>query len=73
MRKPYPKSDPLYGRYGLGVFVQDLGPTCGTVLNHNGSPPGGYAALMYSTPDGRVMLHHRPGLFHWKGTGWNAF
>ncbi|MEV4116673.1 serine hydrolase domain-containing protein [Nonomuraea sp. NPDC049695] len=56
MRKPHPKSDPLYGRYGLGMFVQDLGPTCGTVLNHNGNPPGGYAALMYSTPDGSKTL-----------------
>ncbi|MEO3801402.1 serine hydrolase domain-containing protein [Nonomuraea sp. B1E8] len=56
MRTPHPKSDPLYGRYGLGMFVQDLGPTCGTVLNHNGSPPGGYAALMYSSPDGGKTL-----------------
>ncbi|MBN6050871.1 beta-lactamase family protein [Nonomuraea sp. RK-328] len=56
MRRPHPKSDPLYGRYGLGMFVQDLGPTCGTVLNHNGNPPGGYAALMYSTPDGSRTL-----------------
>ncbi|MFC5832798.1 serine hydrolase domain-containing protein [Nonomuraea insulae] len=56
MRKPHPESDPLYGRYGLGMFVQDLGPTCGTVLNHNGNPPGGYAALMYSTPDGSKTL-----------------
>ncbi|MEV0967053.1 serine hydrolase domain-containing protein [Microtetraspora glauca] len=56
MRKPHPKSAPLYGRYGLGMFVQDLGPTCGTVLNHNGSPPAGYAALMYSTPDGSKTL-----------------
>ncbi|NUP60812.1 MAG: beta-lactamase family protein, partial [Nonomuraea sp.] len=56
MRKPHPKSDPLYGHYGLGTFVQDLGPACGTVLNHNGNPPGGYAALMYSTPDGSKTL-----------------
>ncbi|MER7503920.1 serine hydrolase domain-containing protein [Nonomuraea pusilla] len=56
MRKPHPKSDPLYGRYGLGMFVKDLGPACGTVLNHNGSPPAGYAALMYSTPDGGKTL-----------------
>jgi D-alanyl-D-alanine carboxypeptidase len=56
MRNPHPKSDPLYGRYGLGMFVQDLGPACGTVLNHNGNPPGGYAALMYSTPDGSKTL-----------------
>ncbi|MEW1848219.1 serine hydrolase domain-containing protein [Nonomuraea angiospora] len=56
MRKPHPKSEALYGRYGLGLFVQDLGPACGTVLNHNGSPPAGYAALMYSTPDGGKTL-----------------
>ncbi|KAB8188185.1 serine hydrolase [Microbispora catharanthi] len=56
MRKPHTKSDPLYGRYGLGMFVQDLGPSCGTVLNHNGSPPAGYAALMYSSPDGAKTL-----------------
>ncbi|WP_245899888.1 serine hydrolase domain-containing protein [Nonomuraea indica] len=56
MREPHPKSDPLYGRYGLGLFVKDLGPACGTVLNHNGSPPAGYAALMYSTPDGSKTL-----------------
>ncbi|GAA1531913.1 serine hydrolase domain-containing protein [Kribbella lupini] len=37
--------------YGLGVFVQDLGPG-GTVLHHNGSAPGGFGALMYSSPDG---------------------
>ncbi|MFI9556488.1 serine hydrolase domain-containing protein [Nonomuraea endophytica] len=56
MRDPHPKSDPLYGNYGLGLFVQNLGPACGTVLNHNGNPPGGYAALMYSTPDGSKTL-----------------
>ncbi|GAA3143970.1 serine hydrolase domain-containing protein [Nonomuraea salmonea] len=56
MREPHAKSDPLYGRYGLGMFVQDLGPACGTVLNHNGSPPAGYAALMYSSPDGSKTL-----------------
>jgi D-alanyl-D-alanine carboxypeptidase len=39
--------------YGLGIFVQDLGPDHGgTVLHHNGSAPGGYGALMYSSPDG---------------------
>lgn len=37
--------------YGLGIFVQDLG-AAGTVLHHNGSAPGGYGALMYSSPDG---------------------
>ena len=47
MREP----NPVIG-YGLGVFVQDLGPGCGTVLHHNGSPPGGYGSLMYSSPDG---------------------
>jgi D-alanyl-D-alanine carboxypeptidase len=47
MRKPV-------GKYslGLGLWVQDLGPGCGTIVNHNGSPPGGYGALMISTPDG---------------------
>ncbi|ONI66904.1 hypothetical protein BWI15_27340 [Kribbella sp. ALI-6-A] len=39
--------------YGLGIFVQDLGPDHGgVVLHHNGSAPGGYGALMYSSPDG---------------------
>ncbi|XVV04654.1 serine hydrolase domain-containing protein [Actinosynnema sp. CA-248983] len=42
--------------YGLGIFVQDLGPGCGTVLHHNGSPPGGYGSLMYSSPDGKRTL-----------------
>ncbi|WP_188189185.1 serine hydrolase domain-containing protein [Nonomuraea sp. SYSU D8015] len=57
MRKSHPKSDTLYGRYGLGMFVQDTGPDCvGTIFNHNGSPPGGYAALMYSSPDGSKTL-----------------
>ncbi|MGI5271685.1 serine hydrolase domain-containing protein [Nonomuraea sp. CA-218870] len=56
MREPHPKSDPLYGRYGLGLFVKDLGSDCGSVLNHNGSPPAGYAALMYSSPDGSKTL-----------------
>lgn len=53
MRTPHPLSGDL--RYGLGVFVQDLG--CGvTVLHHNGSAPGGYGAMMYSTPDGGKTL-----------------
>jgi D-alanyl-D-alanine carboxypeptidase len=57
MRKPHAKSDPLYGHYGLGMFVRDTGSDCaGTVFNHNGSPPAGYAALMYSSPDGRTTL-----------------
>ncbi|MFJ8585751.1 serine hydrolase domain-containing protein [Streptomyces sp. NPDC093595] len=52
MRTPY---GPL--AYGLGLFVQDLGPECGgTVYHHNGGAPGGYGALMYSTPDGRRTL-----------------
>ncbi|GAA3465546.1 serine hydrolase domain-containing protein [Nonomuraea roseola] len=56
MRKPHPKSGGLFGRYGLGVYVQDTGPDCvGTLLNHNGSV-GGYGSLMYSTPDGKKTL-----------------
>ncbi|MBB6349940.1 D-alanyl-D-alanine carboxypeptidase [Nonomuraea muscovyensis] len=52
MRKPHGKLG-----YGLGLFVQDLGPNCGgTVFQHNGSPPGGYGALMYSSPDGSKTL-----------------
>ncbi|MEV0199127.1 serine hydrolase domain-containing protein [Nonomuraea sp. NPDC050691] len=53
MRKPYPGGE--LG-YGFGLFVQDLGPDCGTVYQHNGSPPHGYGALMYSSPDGRKTL-----------------
>jgi CubicO group peptidase (beta-lactamase class C family) len=41
--------------YGLGVLVQDLGPA-GVVYHHNGGAPGGYGALMYSTPDGRKTM-----------------
>lgn len=41
--------------YGLGVFAQDLG-AAGTVYHHNGGAPGGYGALMYSTPDGRRTM-----------------
>lgn len=56
MRKTHPQSESLYGFYGLGQFTQDLGPGCpGTILNHNGSN-NGYAALMYSTPDGSKTL-----------------
>ncbi|GAA3541672.1 serine hydrolase domain-containing protein [Nonomuraea rosea] len=51
MRKPYGKYN-----YGFGLFVQDLGPGCGTVYQHNGSPPHGYGALMYSSPDGSKTL-----------------
>ncbi|GAA2402437.1 serine hydrolase domain-containing protein [Nonomuraea africana] len=53
MRKPYPGGE--LG-YGLGLFVQDLGPGCGTVYHHNGSPPHGYGTLMYSSPDGKTTL-----------------
>jgi len=42
--------------YGLGVFVQDLGPDSGTIYHHNGGAPGGYGALMYSTPDGSKTM-----------------
>ncbi|MEU6236921.1 serine hydrolase domain-containing protein [Kitasatospora sp. NPDC047058] len=43
--------------YGLGLFVQDLDPERGvTVYHHNGGAPGGYGALMYSTPDGSRTL-----------------
>ncbi|MFI1154613.1 serine hydrolase domain-containing protein [Streptomyces sp. NPDC020817] len=52
MRKPYGELG-----YGLGLFVQDLGPEHGgTVYHHNGGAPGGYGALMYSTPDGSRTL-----------------
>jgi D-alanyl-D-alanine carboxypeptidase len=42
--------------YGLGLFRQDLGDGCGTVYHHNGGAPGGYGALMYSTPDGSKVM-----------------
>ncbi|WP_354638226.1 serine hydrolase domain-containing protein [Kitasatospora camelliae] len=44
--------------YGLGLFVQDLGPESGggTIVHHNGGAPGGYGALMISTPDGDRTL-----------------
>lgn len=42
--------------YGFGLFIQDLGPGCGVVFQHNGSPPGGYGAIMYSSADGRKTL-----------------
>ncbi|MES9608268.1 serine hydrolase [Actinomadura sp. NPDC000929] len=51
MRRPYGEL-----RYGLGVFAEDMGPKCGTVYQHNGSPPHGYGALMYSSPDGKTTL-----------------
>jgi hypothetical protein len=38
-----------------GAAGQDLGPNCGgTVLQHKGVPPGGYGALMYSSPRPRA-------------------
>ncbi|MFD5243133.1 serine hydrolase domain-containing protein [Amycolatopsis sp. NPDC058340] len=55
MRVTHPGSESLYGFYGLGQFSQDLGPGCGIVVNHNGSN-NGYAALMYSSPDGSKTL-----------------
>jgi len=55
MRKTHPQSESLFGYYGLGQFTKDLGPGCGTVLSHNGSN-NGYAALMYSTPDGSKTM-----------------
>lgn len=51
MCKPHPKIG-----YGLGVFVQNAGPNGdGTIITHNGGISG-YAALMYSTPDGSKTL-----------------
>ncbi|MEO3821706.1 serine hydrolase [Plantactinospora sp. B24E8] len=41
---------------GLGLWVQDLGPGNGVIVHHNGGAPGGYGALMISTPDGRKTL-----------------
>ncbi|MEU4762625.1 serine hydrolase [Actinosynnema sp. NPDC023794] len=40
---------------GLGLWIQDLGPH-GTIVHHNGGAPGGYGALMISTPDGTKTL-----------------
>jgi D-alanyl-D-alanine carboxypeptidase len=51
MRTP---ADPI--GYGLGIVVQDLGDGRGTVYHHNGGAPGGYGALMYSSPDGSRTL-----------------
>ncbi|MCX4755455.1 serine hydrolase domain-containing protein [Kitasatospora purpeofusca] len=42
--------------YGLGLFVQDLGPEHGTIVHHNGGAPGGYGALMIASPDGSRTL-----------------
>ncbi|MFE6307922.1 serine hydrolase domain-containing protein [Nocardiopsis sp. NPDC057823] len=52
MRTPHPESGDF--RYGLGLFVEDT--DCGgTVFHHNGGFAG-WAALMYSTPDGGTTL-----------------
>ncbi|MGP4017792.1 serine hydrolase domain-containing protein [Saccharopolyspora sp. 5N708] len=52
MRTPHPKSGDFH--YGLGLFVEDT--DCGgTVFHHNGGFAG-WAALMYSTPDGSTTL-----------------
>ncbi|MDT9693198.1 serine hydrolase domain-containing protein [Streptomyces sp. P9(2023)] len=55
MRVPHPKSGEH--RYGLGLFVQDMGEDCGggTVFHHNGGV-NGYGTLMYSSPDGSRTL-----------------
>ncbi|NEC68797.1 serine hydrolase domain-containing protein [Streptomyces sp. SID9727] len=50
MFRPHPKAG-----YGLGVFVQDVGPDGGKLITHNGGMAG-HAALMYSTPDGTRTL-----------------
>ncbi|MEU5261244.1 serine hydrolase domain-containing protein [Amycolatopsis sp. NPDC021455] len=52
MRTPRPTGIPNTG-YGLGVFVQETDG--GTVITHNGAMAG-FAALMYSTPDGGKTL-----------------
>ncbi|WP_343066956.1 serine hydrolase [Streptomyces rectiverticillatus] len=49
MRTPHPKVG-----YGLGVFVEEADGG-GTILQHNGGL-GGWATLMYSTPDGSKTL-----------------
>jgi len=54
MCTPRPTGIPGMG-YGLGVFVQDVGTSGGTVITHNGGIAG-HAALMYSTPDGAKTL-----------------
>ncbi|WP_330359567.1 hypothetical protein [Actinosynnema sp. ALI-1.44] len=50
MRTPHGKLN-----LSLGLWVQDLGPD-GTIVHHNGGAPGGYGALMISTPDGSKTL-----------------
>lgn len=52
MRTPQPKSGPL--NYALGLFAQDTGTE--TIYHHNGSAPGGYGALMYSSANGKKTL-----------------
>ncbi|MFE0154259.1 serine hydrolase domain-containing protein [Nonomuraea sp. NPDC059007] len=70
MRKPHPKSAGIFGSYGLGLYVQELGPDCGgTVVNHNGSPPGGYSALMISSSDGKKTL---TASINWGDTAFDA-
>lgn len=49
MRTPHPKLG-----YGLGLFVEETDGG-GTIFNHNGGFFG-WAALMYSTPDGSKTL-----------------
>ncbi|MFI0715574.1 serine hydrolase domain-containing protein [Streptomyces inhibens] len=51
MRTPHPKSGDH--RYGLGLFVEETDG--GTIFQHNGGFFG-WAALMYSTPDGSKTL-----------------
>lgn len=54
MCRPHPTGIPGMD-YGLGVFVRDLGSGGGTLITHNGGMAG-YAALMYSTPDGSKTM-----------------
>ena len=54
MCTPHPTGIPGMG-YGLGVFVQDVGPDGATVITHNGGMAG-YATLMYGTPGGGRTL-----------------
>ncbi|GAA1637185.1 serine hydrolase domain-containing protein [Catellatospora bangladeshensis] len=53
MCRPHPTGIPGMD-YGLGVFVEKVG-SGGTVITHNGGLAG-YAALMYSTPDGSKTM-----------------
>jgi D-alanyl-D-alanine carboxypeptidase len=54
MCTPHPTGIPGMG-YGLGVFVQDVGPDGDVVVTHNGGMAG-YATLMYGTPGGDRTL-----------------